>query len=178
MSARIYAAIALSSLLALAIGAHAKVTSQSATGFAVSHTAEVTADPKAAYDAFVKIGNWWGSDHTFSGDAKNLKIETKSGGCWCESLPDGGFVRHLEVTHVAPGKTLVFSGGLGPLHFMGVAGAMMVSFEKTDKGTHVTLSYAVGGYDEKDFKDLANGVDKVLGEQFKRYTNLASTGKP
>lgn len=178
MSARISAAFALSFLLALATVAQAKVTFQSATGFTVSHTADVTADPKAAYDAFVKIGNWWGSDHSFSGDAKNLTIETKRGGCWCEALPEGGFVLHMEVTHAAPGKTLVFSGGLGPLHFMGVAGAMMVSFEKKDKGTQVTLSYAVGGYDERDFKDLAKGVDGVLGEQFKRYANFASTGKP
>ena len=36
--------------------AQAKVTSQSATGFVLSYEAEVAADPKAAFDAFVRIG--------------------------------------------------------------------------------------------------------------------------
>jgi hypothetical protein len=40
------------------------------------------------------------------------------------------------------------------------------------------LTYAVGGHDAKDFKDIAGGVDGVLAEAFKRYTNYASTGKP
>jgi hypothetical protein len=164
--------------LALASGAEAKVTSQSASGFSVTYSADVPSEPKAAYDAFLKIGSWWSSDHSFSGDAKNLSIETRNGGCWCEKLPDGGFVRHMEVTHVAPGNALVFAGGLGPLHFMGVAGTMLVSFKKVDKGTTVTLSYSVGGYDEKGFEALSNGVDKVLSEQFQRYTTFATGGKP
>jgi hypothetical protein len=171
-------ALGLLFALSLASGAEAKVASQGPSGFSVALTADVTAEPKAAYDAFLKIGSWWSSDHSFSGDAKNLSIDARSGGCWCEKLPEGGFVRHMEISHVAPGSTLVFAGGLGPLHFMGVDGAMMISFKKADKGTTVTLSYAVGGYDEKGFKDLAVGVDAVLAGQFQRYANFASTGKP
>ena len=115
----------------------AKVAAQGPTGFVVEHSAEIKADAKTAYDAFVKVGSWWGSNHSFSGDAKNLRIDTKSGGCWCEKLPNGGFVKHMEVVHAAPGSMLVFSGGLGPLQFMGVAGSMTVSFQNANGVTTV-----------------------------------------
>jgi hypothetical protein len=36
-------------------------------------------------------------------------------GCFCEKLPDGGGVRHMEVAYLAPGKSLRLAGDLGPL---------------------------------------------------------------
>jgi hypothetical protein len=164
---------------ALALTSHAKVTSQSATGFNVSHEADVTVAPQAAYDAFVQVGSWWhAASHSYSGDGKNITVEVKPGGCWCEALPNGGFVRHMTVEQAAPGARLVFSGGLGPLAFMGATGHMVVSIQPKGAGSHVKLTYAVGGHDAKDFRDIAKAVDGVLDEAFKRYTNYASTGKP
>jgi hypothetical protein len=158
--------------------AQAKVLAKSATGFLVEHKVELKTDAKAAYDAFLKIGAWWSSSHSFSGDAKNLTIDAKPGGCWCEALPKGGFVKHMELIHAAPSGMLVFSGGLGPLQFMGVAGSMSISF-KADKGaTTVTLRYDVGGRDDKNFEDIAKGVDAVIGEQFGRYAKYVATGAP
>ena len=61
------------------------------------------------------VGLWWDSSHTFSGNAENLSIDDKAGGCFCENLENGGSVRHLEVVFVDPGKTLRMIGGLGPL---------------------------------------------------------------
>lgn len=168
----------LTTALSFATSASAKVASQSANGFVVTHEADVAVEPKAAYDAFVNIGAWWNEAHTFSGAAKNISIEPKAGGCWCETLPDGGSVRHMTVVHANPGAMLVFSGGLGPLQFMGVAGSMKVSFEAQGKGTHVSVAYAVGGYDPDNFKEISKGVDSVLGEQMTRYAKFASTGKP
>jgi hypothetical protein len=55
---------------------------------------------------------------------------------------------------------------------------MIVSIQAKGTGSHVKLTYAVGGHDSKDFKDIAKAVDGVLDEAFKRYTNYASTGKP
>lgn len=165
--------------LALAATAHAKVTSQSATGFIVAYEADVTAAPQVAYDAFVQAGSWWNAAaHSYSGDGKNISIDVKPGGCWCETLPNGGFVRHMTVEQAAPGVRLVFSGGLGPLAFMGANGHMVVSIQAKGTGSHVKLTYAVGGHEPKKFKDLAKAVDGVLGEGFQRYTNYASTGKP
>jgi hypothetical protein len=178
MNRTLYAAIGLTTALFLIPSTHAKVVSQSAAGFVVTHEADVAVDPKAAYDAFVKVGRWWNDSHSFSGAAKNISIEPRADGCWCEALPNGGSVRHMTVVHANPGALLVFNGGLGPLQFMGVAGSMKVSFKARDKGTHVSVVYAVGGYDAGDFKDISQGVDAVLGEQIKRYGDFASTGKP
>ena len=167
--------------LALATApAHAKVVATSPMGFVVEHTVEVKGDAKAAYVAFTNVGAWWSSDHSFSGDAKNITIDTKPGGCWCEALPNDGFVKHMDVVHAAPGGMLVFSGGLGPLQFMGVAGSMVVSFKPDAKSssTKVTVRYDVGGRDDKGFKDISKGVDGVLGEQLARYGRFANTGKP
>jgi len=170
--------LAFAALLALCLPASAKVASHSATGFTLTFAAEVAADPKAAFDAFVRIGEWWDAAHSYSGDAKNLSLEPKPGGCWCETLPDGGFVGHMSVAQSLPGKSLLLKGGLGPLAFMGVEGAMRVSFEAKGAATLVKMTYAVGGRDVKDFKELPTLVDGVLGAGFKRYTNYASTGKP
>jgi hypothetical protein len=178
MTRLLHAAVALTTALLFVPAAHAKVASQSASGFVVAHEADVAVDPKAAYEAFIKIGNWWSDTHSFSGAAKNISIESKAGGCWCETLPNGGSVRHMTVVHANPGALLVFSGGLGPLQFMGVAGSMKVSFKAQDKGTHVSVVYAVGGYDPGNFQEISKGVDAVLGEQIRRYSDFASTGKP
>jgi hypothetical protein len=158
--------------------AQAKVLAKGATGFLVEHKVELKTDAKAAYEAFLKVGAWWSSSHSFSGDAKNLTIDAKPGGCWCEALPNGGFVKHMELIHAAPGGMLVFSGGLGPLQFMGVSGSMSVSFKETKGQTTVTLRYDVGGRDDKNFEDISKGVDAVLGEQFARYAKVASGAKP
>lgn len=172
------ATIAGALLLAFVPAASAKVIDQSATGFTLVYEADFTVEPKAAYDAFADSGSWWSKDHTYSHDAKNLTIDLRNGGCWCETLANGGFVRRMDVIHVVPGERLLFRGALGPLAFMGVAGSMRVTFEKKDKGAHVTMRYAIGGHDDDDFKTISKAVDEVLGEQFKRYSNFAATGKP
>lgn len=171
------AAVIVTTALSFATSVPAKVASQSANGFTVTHEADVAVDPKGAYDGFVNIGTWWSDAHSFSGAAKNISIEPKAGGCWCEALPSGGSVSHMTVVHANPGAMLVLSGGLGPLQFMGVAGSMTLKFTAQGKGTRVTLDYAVGGYDVDDFKEISKGVDAVLGEQIKRYARFASTDK-
>lgn len=171
-------ALALAAFLLAPSIAQANVLAKSATGFVVEHKLELKTDAKTAYDTFVKVGSWWSSSHSFSGDAKNLTIETKPGGCWCEALPNGGFVKHMDVIHAAPGTMLVFSGGLGPLQFMGVAGSMTVSFQNANGVTTVTLRYDIGGRDDKNFEEISKGVDGVLAEQFARYGNVVKTGKP
>jgi len=40
------------------------------------------------------------------------------------------------------------------------------------------MTYAIGGYDPADFKELPKLVDGVMGAAFRRYANYASTGQP
>lgn len=160
---------------ALAPAAMAKVDGFSTSGFAVSYEADVPGKAADAYAKFLNVSQWWNATaHSFSGDAANLSIDASAGGCWCEKLADGGVIVHMTATHVMPNQMLVFTGGLGPLGFMGVAGSMTVAFEERGESTHVTMRYAVGGYDPDGFKDLPGKVDEVLNEGFTRYTAFAS----
>jgi uncharacterized protein YndB with AHSA1/START domain len=149
--------------------ASAKVVSSGPNGFTVSHEVTLGIKPEAAYARFLDISTWWSKSHTFSGDPKNISIDAKPGGCWCEALPKGGFVKHMELANAAPGQRLVFHGGLGPLHFMAATGAMTVTFAEADAGTKVTLRYSVTGFDPDQFTKLAGAVDAVLGEQLANY---------
>jgi uncharacterized protein YndB with AHSA1/START domain len=167
-------------LLASTGRAAAEVSVKGPTGFVVQQRVDVPVSPQRAYEAFTRIADWWSGSHSFSGDAKNITLDVKPGGCWCEALPQGGFVRHMELVHAAPGSRLVFSGGLGPLQSMGVAGAMTVTFEPVASvnSTRVTLRYDVGGRDDKGFTDIAGLVDGVLGEQMTRYGAYAGRAVP
>ncbi len=172
------AALTILTFLTFVTGVEAKVLNTGPTGFVVEHKVELQTGAKSAYDAFANVGAWWSSAHSFSGDAKNIAIDAKPGGCWCETLPGGGFVKHMDIVHAAPGSMLVFSGGLGPLQFMGVAGSMTVSFQTAKNATTVTLHYDVGGRDDKDFAEISKAVDGVLAEQVARYAKFVKTGKP
>jgi hypothetical protein len=131
--------------------------------------------PNQAYAAFLRINRWWSDAHTYSGSAANLRIEARPGGCWCETLPDGGFVRHMSLDYAAPGKALRLMGGLGPLQDMGVSGALSVQFEPREGGARIRFSYKVAGRIEGGFATLAPAVDRVLGEQL---TRLAARDRP
>jgi uncharacterized protein YndB with AHSA1/START domain len=158
--------------------ANATVTEKSATGFSVAISTTVPGKPADAYAAFVNVGSWWSSDHSYSGDAKNFTMDVRPGGCWCETLADGGFVRHADVIYASPGKKLVFSGARGPLQTMGVIGTMSVMFSESGESTTVTLGYSVGGHDPDNFEKWASASDGVLTEALTRYTNFVSKGTP
>jgi hypothetical protein len=147
----------------------AEVKDSSDIGFTIQDTVIIAAEPNDVYHSLVaEVGRWWDSAHTFSGNASNLSINDKAGGCFCEKLKKGGSVRHLEVVFADPGKTLRLIGGLGPLQAMAVTGSMTWSLSKTDMGTNVTITYSVGGYRPDGLQKMAPLVDKVMFEQLKR----------
>ena len=172
-----YIAVMLLTLLAAA-QAEAKVTAQSPTGFSLTLEADVNASPQQAWERFVGIGSWWDMDHSYSHDGKNMHMDTRPGGAWIENLPNGGFVTHLAVTQAVPGQRLVLTGGLGPLAYMGVNGALTVSFAKSAQGTHLKLNYAVGGFDAGEFREMSQAVDGVWTSQLARYVSFVNSGKP
>src|SRR5579863_9213922 len=69
------------------------------------------------------------------------------GGCWCEKLQNGGFVKHLEVVLAIPEKTLRLAGRLGPLQAIGATGALTFSLRSASPtSTKVAAEYSVVGY--------------------------------
>jgi len=167
-------------ILALAPGwAAAEVIDSSSNGFTVKLAITIQAPPADVYRRLIhNVGDWWNSAHTFSGDAHNLSIEEKPMGCFCEKLPGGGSVRHMEVTFLAPGKALGLSGGLGPLQTMAVAGSMRFQISPAEGGSKLEVTYAVGGYLKAGLDTWAKPVDAVLLEQITRLKNYTEHGDP
>lgn len=149
-----------------------EVVSVAAHGFELRETVHVAASTDLVYAAMITPARWWSSDHTYSGNAANLKLEARAGGCWCETLPDGGSVEHLRVVYLSPGKSLRLRGALGPFQGLGVEGAMTWSLKSAAGGTDVSWTYAVGGYAKDGFEMLSKAADGVLGAQLERLKEL------
>lgn len=169
---------ALAAILTGGFPACAAVDDVSMTGFTVVETADISASPDQVYQTLVAPSRWWNSEHTYSHDAANLSLDPKAGGCWCETLADGGSVQHMTVVAAIPGKLLRLRGALGPLQAMAVDGAMTFTLRPDGKATQLTLTYTVGGYAKAGFSDIAKAVDGVLGEQMSRLGRFIETGSP
>lgn len=161
--------LAIAMMFCAALPAHGEVVSSAPNGFISRHVVTVPLAPAAAYDRFVRVGDWWDSAHTYSGDAHNLTLTPRLHGAWVERLADGGFVEHMRVLYAQRGKMLRLDGGLGPLQTMPARSVMTVAFAAEGAGTKVTVTYAVGGYFSDGTAQLAPGVDMVLGQAMARY---------
>jgi hypothetical protein len=166
--------------LVLAAPAQAEIAARSDTGFEVREVAEVTASPEDSWKALIAPAGWWNGEHSFSGDAANLTIDPRPGGCFCEVLPgegDRGFlyprggVEHMRVIFVEENKALRMSGALGPLQSEAVLGTLTVTLKPIDGGTRITFDYVVAGFMRYKQEQIAPAVDKVLGEQLTRLAD-------
>jgi uncharacterized protein YndB with AHSA1/START domain len=168
--------LALLMLSAASVESAPQVTS---TGFLVKLDANINAPAAKVYDALVgQVGSWWDPEHTYSGDAKNLSIDARPGGCFCEKLPNGGGIEHARVIYVAPPEVLRLSGALGPLQASGVAGTVTWKLTSGSNNTRVQLSYSVGGFIDGGFEKVAPAVETVLNNQLNRFKLFVETGKP
>ena len=159
--------------------ARAEVVEISEAGFLVKNEASINAPPPRVYSALIeRISSWWDPDHTFSGDSRNLSIDPKPGGCFCERLPDNGGIRHLTVVMLSPGKELRLTGALGPLQEDGLAGSMIWRLSEAGGSTTVQLAYSVGGYRPGGLRGIASPVDSVLRGQLLRLKSFVETGRP
>ena len=161
-------------LLSASAPAAAEVVSAGPGGFEVRTSVEVPLLPQEAFAAFAEPQSWWNGEHTYSGKSQNLSMKLAPGGCFCESLPNGGGVEHLRVSYVDPGKRLVLTGALGPLLYEAVAGVMDVKVEAIPGGSRVTMSYKAAGFAMANAEKLAPLVDQVLADQMNRYRDFAS----
>lgn len=157
---------------------HAEVADSGANGFTVKITTSIRATPADVYKKLVhNIGDWWNSQHTFSGDAHNLSIEEKAMGCFCEKIPNGGGVRHMEMIYFEPGKILRMSGALGPFQGMGAAGTLTFTFTAAPDGTKLEATYSLTGYLPQG-TNWAAATNGMLTDQITRLKNYVETGKP
>ena len=164
--------------LALASAARGEVVDANASGFQVKETVQIAAPAAKVWASLGEVGSWWNGEHSWSRDAKNLTLELKPGGCWCEALPGGGGARHMTVIFTQPAKTAIMDGTLGPLMFSGAAGHLVWRLEEKDGATKLTQSYYVGGYFPGGLDKLAPAVDGVLTEAMGRLKRYVETGKP
>jgi uncharacterized protein YndB with AHSA1/START domain len=163
--------------LLFAAFAHAEVLDSAAGGFTVKTTVNIKAAPEDVYRKLVHdIGEWWSPIHTFSGDAHNLRIEDRPGGCLCEKLAHDGFARHLEVIAVEPGKRILMSGAMGPMQTMAATGTLQFQVTPAEGGTKLDAIYAIGGYFPKGTNTWTSPVDRMLTDQCARLKSYVETG--
>jgi uncharacterized protein YndB with AHSA1/START domain len=163
-------------LILAALTASADVIETGPSGFTVKTAVDVAAPATRVYQVLTeRVGSWWDKDHTYSGNAANLSIDAKPGGCFCERFPGGGGVSHMTVVYAEPGKLLKMSGGLGPLGNLAVTGVLSWKLTETNGRTSIETTYTVGGYAPGGVGVLAAPVDAVLSAQVKRLAQFVST---
>ena len=163
-------------LAAAAPAAHAEIKAAASDGFLIVHSARIDAGPARIYALLPAIGRWWSSSHTYSGDAANLTLDPQAGGCFCERWKDGA-VAHGRVILAMRDQLLRIDTALGPLQSKAVTGVLTFQLVPDGKATVLTLTYRVNGASGSALDKDAPAVDRVLGEQFARFTRLVETGK-
>ncbi len=151
--------------------ARAEVIEQSETSFVIHFESDVAATPTQVWNTLVAPQGWWSKDHTYSGDASNLFIDSQATGCFCEKIPapEGqrmGSVEHARVIAVLPGRMLRMTGAIGPLQSEAVTATLTIALKSSGDSTHLSWNYVIGGAMRLKVADVAPQVDKVLGEQF------------
>lgn len=164
--------------------AYADIKPVGAEGFVVTHEVVLPVAPDRAWDTLATPALWWSGEHTFSGNAANLSLNTAANSCFCEALPVGptraqpGSVRHMTVIFADPGKVLRLTGALGPLQGEPVNAVMTVTLKGEGAGTRLALEYVVGGSMRFAREQVGPAVDKVLGEQLARLAALFAAAAP
>lgn len=179
MQRRIWAFLV--AVLAGGTSAQAEVKSATDVGFAVENSVEVAQQAHTVYSLVATPARWWSSEHSFSGDASNLVLEPRTGGCFCERLPGSGMmagsVENARIIFAEPYKRLRLSGALGPLQSEAVTGTLDITLTPVKNGVKVVMSYVAAGYMRMDPAQIAPIVDKVLAEQLARLKRLAEQGR-
>jgi hypothetical protein len=159
---------------AVACPAAAEVVASSENGFISHNVVEVPASLDAAWAMLPHPSEWWNGEHSYSGSAANLTIETVAGGCFCETIPAAngaaaGQVEHMRVVYIDPrDRTLRLVGALGPLQAEAVTGVLTITVEPSGSASKITWDYVVGGYMRRPMSEMAPLVDKVVREQLTR----------
>lgn len=161
----------------LALPVQAEVKQAAADTMLIEITAKITAPAPTVYDAIVHIERWWSSEHTYSGDAKNLSMAAEPGGCFCERWKDGA-VEHGRVVMALRNQTLRLVAPLGPLQARAVNAVLTFQLTFAEGVSSLAVSYRVNGSSASALDKSAAAVDGVLTEAVQRLKRLVETGKP
>jgi uncharacterized protein YndB with AHSA1/START domain len=161
----------------LANPALAEVRESRENAFAIESVVSTKATPAEVYTAIGNVGEWWDPEHTWSGSAKNMSMDLKAGGCFCEKLADGGSIQHGRVIYAQPGLMVRLDSPLGPLQEMPVTGVLTFTLSPEGIGTKITMTYRVSGALTMEAAKLASIVDMVMSTQLTRLKALGDGAK-
>jgi hypothetical protein len=130
-----------------------------------------------AVDALGQVGRWWDGEHTYSGQAANLRLGLRAGDCFCEQW-EGHSIEHARVLYVRRDAMVRLQGGLGPLQALGAQGILDIGSVTTEGKRYLQLTYRVSGSPDMRLEQIAAVVDRVMGEQFRRLANFITTASP
>lgn len=160
-------------VLGFAAPARTEVVDIAANGMEIKHVVRIAAPAEKVWAALIQPAKWWGSDHTFSGSSANMTFDARIGGCWCETMPNGGGVVHMTVAHMRPPAVLVTRGSLGPFYNLATDGTLTYSLAASAAETELTMTFRAGGYVKEGFQKWAPAVDGVLGQQMENLKTYA-----
>lgn len=178
---RPFAFALMAAALIFAPSAQAEVASSSPSSFAIHTEVEIAAAPADVWRDLTRVDRWWNPAHTYSGDASNLRLDPRAGGCWCERWGNRQSVEHMRVVMVMERNgvhTLRLVGGLGPLQEMGVTGVMTFTVEPHANGAKIIMNYRVSGDPSLNLNQIAAPVDSVLMDQIARLRRYSTSGTP
>lgn len=167
--------IAAAALALSATSAAAEVVERSADHFVLRYAVALEASPEDFIDALEHIGEWWNPSHTYSGDARNLSLALDVGTCFCEAMPDGSVFEHGWVDEYDPGTGVLIEAPLGPLKGKTTVSNWSIGWTGANRGWELVISYVVRG---EGIGAMADGVDRVMGEQYLRMVHFIEYGEP
>lgn len=167
--------IAAAALALSATPAAAEVVERSADHFVLRYAVVAQASPEDFIHTLEHIGEWWNPSHTYSGDSRNLSLALDAGTCFCEAMPDGSTFDHGGVYEYDPETGVLIDAALGPLRGKTTLSNWSIGWTGANRGTELVMSYVVRG---EGIGAMADGVDKVMGEQFQRMVHFVEYGEP
>ena len=143
----------------------AAVKSAAPDAFLIEQRFTIAAPAAKVWDTLLHPEDWWPSDHTWSGDRRNLRLSGEAGACFCERWV-GGSVEHGRVVMAIPGSLLRMNATLGPLQEMALSGVITVSLTEKDGKTEMVVTHRVSGDTSHKLDAIAPIVDQVNAQQF------------
>ena len=133
--------------------------------FLIEQRFTIAAPASKVWDTLLHPEAWWPSDHTWSGDRRNLRLSGEAGACFCERWA-GGSVEHGRVVMAIPGSLLRLEARLGPLQEMALSGVITVSLTESEGRTEMVVTHRVSGDPAHKLEAIAPVVDQVNAQQF------------